>query len=224
MRILPVILIRTIAGLALLGLAFGPAFAEEEHHEGQATPGDTAGPNTSTDGSMTTPNAPQLGQPASDPMAQMMRMMQMMTGMMGQSSMGMMGARPGMMEPGGLGAMSPGGSGMAMMPGNTVDYTEAWLAFIRTALKITDAQQKQWDDVADALRASNNRFREVQAATAPAATDLIGQLEQRERWAAARLDSLRAIKTSFATLYAVLTDEQRKTAQALAPMYLGHML
>jgi hypothetical protein len=198
----------------------------EEHHEGQVTPGDTADPNTSTDGSMTTPNAPQPGQPASDPMAQMMRMMQMMqmmqmtTGMMGQGSMGMMGARSGMMEPGGLGAMSPVGSSMVMTPGNTVDYTEAWIAFIQTALKITDAQQKQWDDFADALRASNNRFREVQAAPAPAATDLVGQLEQREHWAAARLDSLRAVKTSFATLYAVLTDEQRETAEALAPIFM----
>jgi hypothetical protein len=128
-------------------------------------------------------------------MAEMMRMMQ---------SMHMM--RPGMM-------------GMDM-----IDHVEGRIAFLRTELKITDAQTNAWNSFADAIRTNAQKLAAVRPAMMPAPggpqTPTAG-LDAQERWLTARLEGLRAIKAVFIPLFSALSNEQQKTATELLGPHLG---
>jgi LTXXQ motif family protein len=128
-------------------------------------------------------------------MADMMRMMQ---------SMHMMG--PGMM-------------GMDM-----IGRVDGRIAFLRTELKITDAQANAWNSFADALRANAQKLAAVRPAIMPAPgaqQTLTAGLDAQERWLTARLEGLRAIKAAFTPLYGTLSDEQKKTATEILGPHLG---
>jgi LTXXQ motif family protein len=128
-------------------------------------------------------------------MAEMMRMMQ---------SMHMMG--PGMM-------------GMDM-----IDRVEGRIAFLRTELKITDAQTSAWNSFADAFRANAQKLAALRPAMIPAPgaqQTLTAGLDAQERWLTARLEGLRAIKAAFTPLYGALSDEQKKTATEILGPQLG---
>lgn len=161
-------------------------------------------------------------------------------GMMGQGGgMGgpMMG--PGMM---GGGMMNMHGGMMGMMRG--AEHVEGRLAFLRTELKITDAQQKLWSDFADALRANAKRLQEarppmMRGAGGQQGMGMSGQggmgmgmmaemhanpmthVEHHERWYAAKLESARAIKAPLGALYGALSEEQKRTFAELRPLYMS---
>jgi hypothetical protein len=128
---------------------------------------------------------------------------------------GMMGNMPMMKMMGG------GPAGMAM-----IDHVEGRIAFLRTELKITDAQASSWNAFADALRTNAEKLGEVRAsmmshmgaAQPPALTERVNLQEQ---WLIARLEGTRAIKSAFTNLYAVLTQEQRNTASELLGPDIG---
>jgi hypothetical protein len=137
-----------------------------------------------------------------------------------------------MMNRGMMGGMMAGGvmggAGMMGFGGMMIDHVEGRIAFLRTELKITDAQTPAWNAFADALRGSAKRMRDVgQTMMKPSATPLsvIETLDARERMFSAALESTRAIKASFAALNAKLSDEQKKTAAELlaSPMGPGTM-
>jgi len=136
----------------------------------------------------------------------MMNMMQMM-GMMGRS-----GAETG----------CAGMSGMA-----TIDRVEGRIAFLRTELKITDAQTSVWNAFADALRANAKSLGEVRASmmsqqgAAPQA--LVDRLTLQEEWLAARLEGTRAIKSTLINLVATFSDDQKKAADELLAPHMGMM-
>ena len=137
------------------------------------------------------------------PMTNMMQMM----GMMGQS-----GAETG----------CTGMSGMA-----TIDHVEGRIAFLRTELKITDAQSATWNAFADALRANAKSLGEVRASMMPQAgaaqQSLIDRLALQEQWLAARLEGTRAIKSALTNLVGILSDDQKKTADELLAPHMGMM-
>ena len=114
-------------------------------------------------------------------------------------------------------------AGMAM-----IDRVEGRIAFLRTELKITDAQASSWNAFADALRTNARKLGEVRTSMAPhmgAAQQqppaLTVRLNLQEQWLIARLEGTRAIKSTFANLYAVLTEDQRKTAGELLAPHMG---
>lgn len=129
----------------------------------------------------------------------MMDMMQMM-GMMRQSDAGM--------------------SGMA-----TIDRVEGRIAFLRTELKITDAQASAWNAFADALRTNARNLGEVRASMAPragaASRTLVDRLALQEKWLAARLEGTKAIKSALANLSGTFSDEQKKTADEILAPHMG---
>jgi hypothetical protein len=134
------------------------------------------------------------------PMMNMMRMMRMM----------------GMMGPGTAGAMA------------TIDRVEGRIAFLRAELKITEAQTSAWNGFAEALRTNAQKLGQVRASMMPQpgsaqqqAPTLAERLDLQERWLAARLEGTRAIKSAFTTLYATLSDEQKKTAGELLAPHMG---
>jgi hypothetical protein len=137
------------------------------------------------------------------PMANMMQMMGMMRGQGGEIG-------------------CPGMSGMA-----TIDRVEGRIAFLRTELKISDAQTAVWNAFADALRANAKSLGEVRASMMPQAgapqQSLIDRVALQEKWLAARLDGTRAIKSALTNLVGTLSDDQKKTADELLAPHMGMM-
>jgi hypothetical protein len=137
------------------------------------------------------------------PMANMMQMM----GMMGQSG---------------------GATGCAGMSGMaTIDHVEGRIAFLRTELKITDAQATAWNAFADALRANAKSLADVRGSMMPqqgaAAQTLVDRLAVQEKWLSARLEGTRAIKSALINLTDSFSDEQKKAADELLAPHMGMM-
>lgn len=134
-------------------------------------------------------------------------------------------ARQGM-GPGGMmggGMMGQGGMPMGGMPmmGMMQGHIEGRIAFLKTELKITDAQLPLWNTVAEAIRANGK------AGMGMMSTDskLPDRLAAREKAATARLEALRKFKAAADPLYATLADDQKKTADDLlmSPVGMGMM-
>jgi hypothetical protein len=135
-------------------------------------------------------------------------------GMAGGGDMPMMG----MMR------MMTGREGMAMM-GAMASHVEGRLAFLKTELKITDAQLPLWNAVAEAMHANAKTMGDMaggmmggsQMATLP------DKLAMREKMMTAHLEALRKFKAAVDPLYAALSDEQKKTADELLIGPMGMM-
>jgi LTXXQ motif family protein len=138
-----------------------------------------------------------------------------MPGGMPGDGMPMMGMMRMMMGQEGIGGMS------MMMAG----HVEGRLAFLKTELKITDAQLPQWNAVADAIRANaktmggmaEGMIGGMQTGTLPE------KLAAREKMMTAHLEALRKFKAAVDPLYAALSDEQKKTADELLIGPMGMM-
>ena len=190
---------------ALFGLAFMPitaGVADDQHHP----------PEAATEAPSTVP-APQMMMP--------------MMNMMGQQPAGM--PMMNMMGQGGMGMMGPSAMPMAGMPmQDTGAHLEGRIAFLRAELGITEAQAPQWEAFAQALRDSAARLKQAQAAAPQSTSEPVSFLQRaelQEQWLGARLEGLKAVKAAFAPLQAVLSEDQRKTAEALLtrPVCLGQM-
>lgn len=212
---------KSLTAFALvLALAAVPAFAEEQHHPAGSPPAAAAAPQAMPgmgQGSQTGGMAGQggmhgVGMRQGGMQQQGMPMMGMQEGGMQNMPMGMM---CGMMRQDGMGSMPMGG--MPVM----ADRTEGRIAFLRTELKITDAQLPLWNAVADAIRAN--------AKGGMGMMDNMGQgslterLGAREKHLAAQAEALRKFKSAVDPLYAALTDEQKKTADELLMSPMGMM-
>ena len=111
----------------------------------------------------------------------------------------------------------------------TIDHIEGRIAFLRTELEITDAQTSAWDPFAEALRTNAKKLGEVRSAmmtrlnTGQQTQTLADRLGLQEQWLAARLDGTRAIRTTVASLYGVLSEDQKKAANELLAPQVGMM-
>jgi hypothetical protein len=111
-------------------------------------------------------------------------------GMMGGGGMmSMMQNMPMMRMMGMMGQSGEGMQGMAM-----IDRVEGRIAFLRTELKITEAQAGPWNAFADALQ---------------------------EKWLVARLEGNRAIRSALANLVSTLSDDQKATAEEILAPQIG---
>jgi len=142
-------------------------------------------------------------------------------GMMGGGMMNMMAGRMDMMRM--MGMMRQGGDGM-----ETIDRVEGRIAFLRTELKITDAQATAWNTFADALRANAKRLGELRTSMMSqpptvGSQGLVDRLARQETWLAARLEGTRAMKSALADLVGTFSDEQKKDADELLAPNLGMM-
>ena len=139
---------------------------------------------------------------------------------------GMMGNMPMLNIMNMMGMVSMMGGGPAGMA--TIDRIEGRIAFLRTELKITDAQTNAWNSFADALRTNAKKLGEVRTSMMshmgaaqqqpPALTE---RLNLQEQWLIVRLEETRAMKPALTNLYAVLTEDQRKTANELLGLHMG---
>ena len=96
-------------------------------------------------------------------------------------------------------------------------HIEGRLAFLKTEMKITDAQLPLWNAFAQAMRDDAST---MQATPHPMmgmnkAETLPDKLAARETRLSARLEALRKLKAAVDPLYAALTADQKKTADEI---------
>jgi hypothetical protein len=105
-----------------------------------------------------------------------------------------------------------------------LERMEGRLSFLKTELKITEAQAPAWNELAQAIRTSakqrHERMKSLFADEDKAKT-LPERLELQEQLVAARLDELRQLKTAVQGLYAVLTEDQKKEADDIGLPMMG---
>jgi hypothetical protein len=104
------------------------------------------------------------------------------------------------------------------MPGGSISNVEGHIAFLKAELKITEPQQKAWDEFADALRTNAK-------ALAAAPNPMIGamnqklstgaRLEQQEKLLTLELEAVKRSRTAIEALSAVLAEEQKKRLDEL---------
>ncbi|WP_165943432.1 Spy/CpxP family protein refolding chaperone [Roseicella aquatilis] len=225
----------TVVALAI-GLAFSgvvaraqPAQEHEAHHPGgstaQATPAPTPMPGP----------AQQRGMPGMMGGQGMQGGGQQggMPGMMGGQGMQMQGA-PGAGQQGGVsGMMGDMGRMMDMMHRQMAaqhtmrvfERIEGTLAFYRTELRITDAQQAQWNAFADAVRSAAGALKQAVAKAMQESGQVPApeQIDRRLALLTAQAEALRTVQAAARPLYAALSEEQKRTADTLMAEHLRGM-
>ena len=114
--------------------------------------------------------------------------------------------------------------GMSAEDDMMIERVEGRIAFLHAELKIGAAQDRSWQGFATALRANAQKLDELRStvsAAVPGLPSTLQQLERQERWIAARLDGVRALKTTLEPLYAAMSDDQKQRADELLPLHLG---
>ena len=107
-----------------------------------------------------------------------------------------------------------------MLPGQVVDGR---IAFLKAELKITPAQETQWQQVATAMRENANALDHAittvreQRGTA----DAVQRLTLREQFAKVRAENDARLVTAFKPLYASLSPEQQQIANNLVAPHHG---
>jgi len=122
------------------------------------------------------------------------------------------------MHSGAMSRMALMGAPAGMMPGSSISNVEGHIAFLKAELKITDPQQKAWEEFADALRTNAK-------ALAAAPNPMMGamnhklsagaRLEQQEKLLTLQLEASKRSRTPLEALSTVLADEQKKRLDEL---------
>ncbi|MCB4824877.1 Spy/CpxP family protein refolding chaperone [Roseicella aerolata] len=155
------------------------------------------------------------------PMAGCMTMMQ---------NMGRMGAaQPGMAPMQGAGTAAPsmgmsmGAMGGTQAMGSSAARLEGRIAFLRSELRITDAQAAAWDTFANTLRSGREHLDAARAALQEGATavDPMARLESHERHLRERAEAMHMTRMAFNTLYAQLDDAQKRVAASTMLPFIG---
>ena len=100
---------------------------------------------------------------------------------------------------------------MGRMPGQ---YVDGRIAFLKAELKITPAQETQWQQVEAAMR-ENAKALDQSITTARqnrTGVDAVQRLELREQFAKVRADNDARLLAAFKPLYASLSPEQQQMA------------
>jgi LTXXQ motif family protein len=144
----------------------------------------------------------------------------------GTPQSGMMQAMPGCMPMMRMMMGQDGMGGMAMMGTVMTEHVEGRLAFLKTELKITDAQLPLWNNFAQAVRDNAKTMGSMMQGgmmgIKPSAA-LPDKLAMREKMMTAHLEALRKLKTAVDPLYAAFSDEQKKAADQLMLTPMGMM-
>ena len=127
-------------------------------------------------------------------------------GASGSWMMGQNGAMP---------MMGWSGQGAAAMCNAMTSHIEGRLAYLKTELKITDAQASLWNAYADAARSSAQTMQAhctAMMGQPNSAAALPDRLDLHEQFMASQLEALRTMNKTLKPLYAALGDTQKQTA------------
>ena len=105
-------------------------------------------------------------------------------------------------------------------------HIEGHLAFLKTELKITDAQLPLWNVFAQAMRddASTMQAMPHPMTMMNKAATLPDKLAERETMLEARLETVRKLKAAADPLYTALNADQKKTADEIMLSPMGMMM
>jgi Spy/CpxP family protein refolding chaperone len=105
-----------------------------------------------------------------------------------------------------------------MLPGQVVDGR---IAFLKAELKITPAQETQWQQVATAMHENANALDHTitTAREQRGTADAVQRLTLREQFAKVRAENDARMLTAFKSLYASLSPEQQQIANDLVVPY-----
>ena len=145
--------------------------------------------------------------------------------------------QPGTQQPrgqtnmmGDMGMMGNMGQMMPMMRrqdgmGMPFEHVESRIAFLKTELRITDAQKPQWEAFANILRESARTHQSMheQMTKGGMPSSWPERLAFQQKSLSARLNSLNDLEAAAKPLYASLTEEQRKIADQLLSGPMGMM-
>jgi hypothetical protein len=129
-------------------------------------------------------------------------------------------------DPAGIGGAGAIAQMMPMMQAMmATDHVEGRIAYQKAELAITNAQMPQWTAVAGLLRLNAKAMRDEMArmakdgmpTAAPARGDMMVMMMSE------RLEGMRKLGVANKALYAVLTPDQRKTADDMAAAPMGMM-
>ena len=105
---------------------------------------------------------------------------------------------------------------------------EGRLAFLKTELKITDAQTRQWEALSAVMRQQDQsrrdqmrQVREQREQRRDKPMNAVERLELRERMSTSQLERSKQFLAAFKPLYEQLSDEQKKTADELFARRMG---
>ena len=120
---------------------------------------------------------------------------------------------------------------MQMMMGQhgMAGHIEGRIAFLKTELKITDAQQPLWNAVADAMRTTAKEMAgmpncmSMMQSMMRSSGALPEKLAAHQKAMAAHLEVMGKLKAAVEPLYAALSNDQKKTADDLIVGPMGIM-
>ena len=109
------------------------------------------------------------------------------------------------------------------------EHIEGQLAFYRAELRITEAQQPQWNAFAEAVRTASGTLRQAvmqavqQGGPTGGAVPAPEQMERRIALLTTQADAMRTMQAAARPLYGALSAEQKRTADALMEEHLRGM-
>ncbi len=109
-------------------------------------------------------------------------------------------------------AQSPAGKGATETKGETVEQR---ITNLHTALKITPAQDAQWNAVAQDMRenaAAMDKLVAETRTTPPQSMTAVADLQMYQKFAQAHVDGLKNLLSHFEAFYAAMPDAQKKVA------------
>jgi hypothetical protein len=129
----------------------------------------------------------------------------------------------GMMQGGGMmsGMMQGGMMGMMgncpTMGVSTASHTEGRIAFLKAELAITDQQKEAWEAYAAAIKKNLEGMKTARGTmmTAMQAISPVERLDTHIATMESRVAALKELKPALSTLYAALSEEQKKKADEL---------
>jgi hypothetical protein len=123
----------------------------------------------------------------------------------------------------GMGRGGPFGRWWGRGPDWMLERMEGRLSFLKTELKITEAQAPAWNDFTQAVRTAAKQRNERMKAffSGQEKTTLPERVEAHEQFIAAHLEAVRQIKASVRSLYAILGDEQKREADEMVIPMMG---
>jgi hypothetical protein len=129
----------------------------------------------------------------------------------------------------GRGMMDGWGSGMmGYGPDSMMDRIDGRLAFMKTELKIADAQAPAWDDFAKVVRQTSETHNQLMLSMMKSIQDgsffkkpLTERLQFQQTMMESRVEDIKSIRESLDKLYAKLDDTQKKSADEIVLPMMG---
>jgi hypothetical protein len=131
----------------------------------------------------------------------------------------------------GRGMMGGDGWGGGMMgygPEAMMDRIDGRLAFLKTELKITEAQSQAWDEFAKVVRQTGETHNQLMRSVMKEIQDgsffqkpLPERLQYQQTMMEARVENIKSVRAALDKLYAQLDDTQKKSADEIVLPMMG---